>query len=45
MPPRSAVPTGEIAAGDLEVATLSRTNGRRCFERVTETQLTSLLAD
>jgi proteasome alpha subunit len=38
-------PDRRIAAGDLEVATLSRTNGRRCFERVTETQLTTLLAD
>ena len=35
----------EIPAADLEVATLSRSNGRRCFERVTESDLEPLLSD
>jgi proteasome alpha subunit len=34
----------EIPAADLEVATLSRGNGRRCFERVPETDLEPLLS-
>ena len=35
----------EIPAADLEVATLSRGNGRRCFERVPELELEPLLSD
>ena len=35
----------EIPAADLEVATLSRGNGRRCFERVPEFELEPLLSD
>jgi proteasome alpha subunit len=34
----------EIPAADLEVATLSRGNGRRCFERVPESDLEPLLS-
>jgi proteasome alpha subunit len=34
----------EIPAGDLEVATLSRGNGRRCFHRIAETEVESLLS-
>jgi proteasome alpha subunit len=33
-------PEREIALEDLEVADLSRTNGRRCFHRLTEADLT-----
>ena len=32
------------AAGDLEVATLSRGNGRRTFRRIDEEELAQLLA-
>ena len=35
----------EIPAADLEVATLSRGNGRRCFERIAEIDLEPLLSD
>lgn len=36
-------PDRTIAPADLEVAVLSRTNGRRCFQRVSEESLTALL--
>lgn len=36
-------PDRSIAPADLEVAVLSRTNGRRCFQRVSEESLTTLL--
>jgi proteasome alpha subunit len=36
-------PDRTIDAGDLEVAMLSRTNGRRCFHRVAESELGPLL--
>jgi proteasome alpha subunit len=39
-----AGPERTLAAGDLEVATLSRGNGRRSFRRVAEAELASLLA-
>ena len=39
-----AGPDRVLAAGDLEVATLSRGNGRRTFRRVTEEELAQLLA-
>ena len=35
----------EIPAGDLEVAALSRGNGRRCFHRIAEADVESLLSD
>jgi proteasome alpha subunit len=35
----------DIPAGDLEVAVLSRGNGRRCFHRVPEADLEPLLSD
>ena len=35
----------EIPAGDLEVAALSRGNGRRCFHRIPEAEVESLLSD
>jgi proteasome alpha subunit len=40
---RSALsgPDREIADDDLEVADLSRTNGRRCFHRLTTADLTT----
>ncbi|HEX3946493.1 MAG TPA: proteasome subunit alpha [Acidimicrobiales bacterium] len=46
---RSAVgalagPERTLGAGDLEVAILSRSNGRRTFKRVTDDQLVELLA-
>jgi proteasome alpha subunit len=37
-------PDRTIDPGDLEVAMLSRTNGRRCFRRVTEDALPGLLS-
>jgi proteasome alpha subunit len=37
-------PDRTLAAGDLEVATLSRGNGRRTFKRITEEGLAQLLA-
>jgi proteasome alpha subunit len=39
-----AGPDRTLAAGDLEVATLSRGNGRRTFKRITEEGLAQLLA-
>ena len=36
-------PDRAIAPGDLEVAMLSRTNGRRCFHRVSEAEIAALL--
>jgi proteasome alpha subunit len=39
-----AGPERTLAAGELEVATLSRGNGRRTFRRATEEQLAQLLA-
>jgi proteasome alpha subunit len=39
-----AGPDRTLAAGDLEVATLSRGNGRRTFRRATEEELAQLLA-
>jgi proteasome alpha subunit len=39
-----AGPDRTLAAGDLEVATLSRGNGRRTFRRVDEEELAQLLA-
>ena len=35
----------EIPAGELEVAALSRGNGRRCFHRLAEAELAALLSD
>jgi proteasome alpha subunit len=39
-----AGPERTLAAGDLEVATLSRGNGRRTFRRIPESELAQLLA-
>jgi proteasome alpha subunit len=39
-----AGPDRTLAGGDLEVATLSRGNGRRAFKRITEEGLSQLLA-
>jgi len=39
-----AGPDRTLAAGDLEVATLSRGNGRRTFRRITEEDVAQLLA-
>jgi proteasome alpha subunit len=39
-----AGPDRTLAAGDLEVATLSRGNGRRTFRRITDEALAQLLA-
>jgi proteasome alpha subunit len=39
-----AGPDRTLAAGDLEVATLSRGNGRRTFRRIGEEELARLLA-
>jgi proteasome alpha subunit len=39
-----AGPERTLGAGDLEVATLSRGNGRRTFRRISETELAQLLA-
>jgi proteasome alpha subunit len=39
-----AGPDRTLAAGDLEVATLSRGNGRRTFRRIDEEELAQLLA-
>jgi proteasome alpha subunit len=39
-----AGPDRTLAAGELEVAVLSRSNGRRCFQRVDESTLVSYLA-
>ena len=39
-----AGPDRTLAAGDLEVATLSRGNGRRTFQRIEEEELAQLLA-
>jgi proteasome alpha subunit len=39
-----AGPERTLAAGDLEVATLSRGNGRRTFRRISEEELAQLLA-
>jgi proteasome alpha subunit len=39
-----AGPERTLAAGDLEVATLSRGNGRRTFRRITDEELAQLLA-
>jgi proteasome alpha subunit len=39
-----AGPDRTLAAGDLEVATLSRGNGRRTFRRIGESELAQLLA-
>jgi len=38
-----AGPERELGVGDLEVAVLSRRNGRRAFRRITNTELTELL--
>jgi hypothetical protein len=32
-----------LAAAELEVAVLSRTNGRRCFKRLSDTEVEALL--
>ncbi len=32
-----------LQAGDLEVAVLSRSNGRRCFNRLSDDEVSSLL--
>ena len=39
-----AGPDRSLGAGDLEVATLSRGNGRRTFRRIDEEELARLLA-
>jgi proteasome alpha subunit len=39
-----AGPDRTLAAGDLEVATLSRGNGRRTFRRISDEELAQLLA-
>jgi proteasome alpha subunit len=39
-----AGPERTLSAGDLEVATLSRGNGRRTFRRINESELAQLLA-
>ena len=39
-----AGPDRTLAAGDLEVAILSRGNGRRTFRRIDEEELAQLLA-
>jgi proteasome alpha subunit len=36
-------PDRQLRADDLEVAVLSRTNGRRCFRRLPDTEVTGLL--
>ena len=33
----------QIAVSELEVALLSRSNGRRCFDRLSDDQVTSLV--
>ncbi len=40
-----AGPERDLGAGDLEVAVLSRSNGRRCFQRLSDEQVAVLLAD
>ena len=37
-------PDRTLAAADLEVAVLSRTNGRRCFRRLADDEVAALLA-
>jgi hypothetical protein len=32
-----------LSADDLEVALLSRSNGRRCFKRLTDTEVATIL--
>jgi proteasome alpha subunit len=39
-----AGPEREIPAGDLEVAALSRGNGRRCFERLPVPDIAAILS-
>ncbi len=39
-----AVPDREVPAGDLEVGVLTRGNGRRCFERLSDVDIASRLA-
>ncbi len=39
-----ATPEREIPSGDLEVGVLARGNGRRCFERLTDTDIAARLA-
>jgi proteasome alpha subunit len=39
-----AGPDRSLAAGDLEVGVLARTNGRRCFQRLTDDQVAAELA-
>ena len=43
-PTALAGPERTLGAGDLEVATLSRGNGRRTFRRIGEEELAQLLA-
>ena len=40
-----AGPERDLGADDLEVAVLSRSNGRRCFQRLSDEQVAVLLAD
>ncbi len=40
-----AGPERDLGADDLEVAVLSRSNGRRCFQRLSDDQVAVLLAD
>lgn len=40
-----AGPDRELKAPDLEVAVLSRTNGRRCFSRLSDDEVSALLAE
>ena len=42
-PPRSSGPDRTLPANDLEVALLARGNGRRCFRRLSDPEVESLL--
>ena len=43
VPPHSPAPTARCPADDLEVALLARGNGRRCFRRLSDPEVESLL--
>jgi proteasome alpha subunit len=40
-----AGPDRELKFGDLEAAVLSRTNGRRCFSRLGDDEVSALLSE
>ena len=40
----AAAPSARLGADDLEVAVLSRSNGRRCFQRLTDAEVAEILA-